>query len=124
MRRRDMVPLAIAEWKDRLHWDHPFCGVKCRSWTATIDPVERPDSMAAGLVNVWHYETLMISFTIDSEGRFLTVDEANIGWGSATDQQGMNELFRTMDMPYRYHRAGGARIVFTGDVRGEWAIAS
>ncbi len=38
------------------------------------------------------------------------VFDHSTGWGSVSDQNGVNTAFRTLNLPYRYTRAGGARI--------------
>lgn len=36
----------------------------------------------------------------------------SIGWGSVSDQNGMNILFRQFNAPFRFNRAGGACIIY------------
>lgn len=57
---------------------------------------------------LWHYNTRMLLWTDTINGPELL--DHSIGWGSVSDQNGVNTAFRTLNLPYRYTRAGGARI--------------
>jgi hypothetical protein len=57
---------------------------------------------------LWHYTTRMLVWHDTPHGTELV--EHSIGWGSVSDQNGMNTAFRTLNLPYTYKRAGGARI--------------
>lgn len=62
---------------------------------------------------VYHYNTLMLRFTIDHKGRWdgnLDTVQTDLGRGSVSDQNGMNTLFKKLGIPLRYNRAGGAEI--------------
>jgi hypothetical protein len=64
--------------------------------------------------SVWHYSTIMLTFCIDSEGRPDTSVGStllmSLGHGSVSDQQGMNRMFRALNVPFYYSRSGGAQI--------------
>lgn len=57
---------------------------------------------------IWHYSTVMLKFKESDPTADLYM---SIGYGSVSDQHGMNTLFRALGLPYRYVRAGGAEIV-------------
>jgi hypothetical protein len=57
-----------------------------------------------------HYSTPMLTWNTKrpSEHEVLS-----LGWGSVSDQNGLNTAFRALDLPFRYNRdqrGGGARI--------------
>ena len=52
---------------------------------------------------VFHYDTLMGQFE-DSPEFGWTFEPISVGWGSASDQQGMNKI---MGGEWRYYRNGG-----------------
>lgn len=55
---------------------------------------------------VYHYDTLMLAIGPDG------VEFAGIGHGSVSDQGGMNTLFKALNLPLYFSRAGGvAKIV-------------
>jgi hypothetical protein len=58
---------------------------------------------------LFHYSTAMLSWVED--GREMYVDGYSLGWGSVSDQNGMNTAFKVLGAPYYYQRAGGAQIV-------------
>jgi hypothetical protein len=73
-----------------------------RVYTRPGDDDWRPDSR-----ELYHYSTLMLEW--DDEG----VIDYSIGYGSVSDQGGMNKAFRALGVPFRYdrdERGGGARI--------------
>lgn len=69
--------------------------------------------------SVYHYGTCMLTFELqqNKHGQ-LTWDGnpesvwTNEGRGSVSDQGGLNKIFKHLWMPFRYDRAGGARIVY------------
>ena len=58
--------------------------------------------------DLWHYGTMMLSWT-EVNGRNVA-GRMSTGYGSVSDQQGMNKAFRILNLPYYYRRAGGAKI--------------
>lgn len=76
------------------------------SWMADYD-------RSSNRLYVWHYSTLMLIADRyhDKSGHELWVIlDWSLGWGSATDQQGMNRLFDRLgypDLSYRRDQAGG-----------------
>ncbi len=52
---------------------------------------------------IWHYTTLMGEF-YKMDGRWVFVP-CSVGWGSVSDQKGMNQILDGMGMAYR--RNGG-----------------
>lgn len=69
---------------------------------------------------VYHYSTCMLGFPIDYEGNFTgewDLVNVNLGHGSVSDQNGMNQLFSRAGIPMRYRRdsrGGGPRIELVG----------
>jgi hypothetical protein len=61
------------------------------------------------IAQLWHYNTCMLTWdTINpADPAYLDYD---IGWGSVSDQNGMNTAFRILRIPLYYNRAGGASI--------------
>jgi hypothetical protein len=56
-----------------------------------------------------HYSTRMLVWNIERPDD-PAVLEYSTGWGSVSDQAGMNKAFRALGLPYRYSRSGGAEI--------------
>lgn len=65
----------------------------------------------------WHYGTKMAEWN-ESTRYGIVLTDWDTGYGSVSDQNGMNILFRELGLPYRFDRAGGAKIVNwkTGEV--------
>lgn len=75
-----------------------------------------------GYRTIYHYETAMLTFPIDSEGNPNPETlHMSLGYGSVSDQGGMNRLFRALDVPFYYSRKGGADISLVKD-EDEWAF--
>lgn len=78
-----------------------------RSWRVERDPFG--DELVREL---WHYSHLMLRWNkIDPSDE--SVLDYHIGWGSVSDQNGMNTAFRVLGLPLRYdrdERGGGPRI--------------
>lgn len=65
-----------------------------------------------GACSLYHYSTRMLTWNSLNPN-----DESllgwSIGWGSVSDQNGMNTAFKVLGIPYRYsrdNRGGGPRI--------------
>lgn len=61
---------------------------------------------------LWHYGTCMLEWHESEMGCTLT--HTDTGWGSVSDQNGVNKALRVLGINMRYHRdmrGGGARIV-------------
>lgn len=56
-----------------------------------------------------HYTTNMAEWC-DNEDGTSEIGYTSLGWGSVSDQGGMNALFDTLNVGLRYSRAGGADI--------------
>lgn len=63
----------------------------------------------SGVRRLWHHGTLMLVWNKNNpnDPEFL---DYNIGWGSVSDQGGMNTAFRTLGIPLYFNRKGGAEI--------------
>lgn len=76
----------------------------------------RLDETMCGRRGIYHYGTLMIAFTVVNEDGLVEWDgdPGNVylstGNGSVSDQGGMNEIFKTLGMPFYFSRKGGATI--------------
>ncbi len=62
-----------------------------------------------GVRRLWHYSTCMLTWNKNNpnDPEFL---DYSLGWGSVSDQNGMNIAFRVLGIPLYYSRAGGAEI--------------
>jgi hypothetical protein len=61
---------------------------------------------------LWHYSTAMLTWRIDQPADPDALDFST-GWGSVSDQNGMNTAFKVLGLPYRFdrdQRGGGPRI--------------
>lgn len=63
---------------------------------------------------VFHYSTVMLIVFLMPDGSPIREDWGihykGLGYGTVSDQQGMNRLFRALKSSYYYSRAGGASI--------------
>jgi len=59
--------------------------------------------------SLYHYGTCMCRWRDNADGS-VHIMYTSLGWGSVSDQGGMNALFQTLEVPLRYDRAGGAQI--------------
>jgi len=88
------------------------------SGTAGAWRVQRSTFTTAGstrpveVATLYHYSTPMLRWQVENPGcrSALSMDT---GWGSVSDQNGMNIAFRILNLPYSFRRAGGAEIVRT-----------
>lgn len=72
-----------------------------------------------GFRRIYHYGHLMMTIEIDHTGCPAYLDrypvesiihQMNTGWGSVSDQGGMNQMFRALNVRYYFVRRGGPRI--------------
>jgi hypothetical protein len=77
-----------------------------RSW---LSESGQNGSKTANIRIIWHYNHMMLKFNVDdpADPQYLSM---STGWGSVSDQGGMNRLFRELNLPYYFSRAGGAEI--------------
>jgi hypothetical protein len=68
------------------------------------------------VAELYHYSTLMLTWTVGDPDDSEVLDWS-LGWGSVSDQQGMNKAFRILGLPYYFSRSGGAEIVRHNNVR-------
>lgn len=61
------------------------------------------------MFSLHHYGTNMCEWC-DNEDGTSEIGYTSLGWGSVSDQGGMNALFDTLNVGLRYSRAGGAAI--------------
>lgn len=81
--------------------------VKAGAWSRSLMP-DAPGK-PNGRVGVYHYSTLMATWHPDDpRGTFVPV---SVGWGSVSDQQGMNQIMRALGVDWYYVRKGGAAYV-------------
>lgn len=78
---------------------------KASTWQA-VDYVDS-DVFGKGIMvrEIWHYSTHMGTFS--SDGGAWKFEPVSIGWGSVSDQKGMNQIMEGIG--FRYVRKGGAR---------------
>lgn len=55
-----------------------------------------------------HYGTMMLTWVRGKHGCYMV--DMSTGHGSVSDQNGMNQAFKALDLPYYYSRRGGADI--------------
>lgn len=87
-----------------------------RGHWSSIHSALLPQAGNLKMVTVFHYNTEMLTFWADNDGRWNNETNtviASIGYGSVSDQNGMNKLFRHLNMPFYYVRKGGAQILST-----------
>ena len=61
---------------------------------------------------LWHYGTAMLTWNLERPSDPDALDSST-GWGSVSDQNGMNIAFRVLGLPYRFdrdQRGGGPRV--------------
>ena len=61
---------------------------------------------------LWHYGTAMLRWSVERPDDPDVLDWST-GWGSVSDQNGMNTAFRVLGLPYRFDRdarGGGPRV--------------
>jgi hypothetical protein len=63
----------------------------------------------ANIATLWHYGTRMLTWNVN-DPRDPDYLDYSLGWGSVSDQNGMNTAFRILDIPLYFSRAGGACI--------------
>lgn len=71
--------------------------------------VERDELDGETVCHLYHYSTKMLSWR-ESEPTDETILDYSLGWGSVSDQNGMNTAFRALGIPLYFSRAGGASI--------------
>lgn len=67
--------------------------------------------------DLYHYGTCMMRWIRTEDGHNVPL-WFNLGWGSKSDQEGMNKAFRELGMPYYYSRKGGAACLIRTDKAG------
>lgn len=83
------------------------------SWSAR-DEISWVSGFAEKVRVVKHYSTEMVEFVIGDDNSVEFAGALSVGYGSVTDQKGVNTLFASVDSPLRMKRdtkGGGARIV-------------
>lgn len=80
-------------------------GAKAGTRTAGAWRVETGE----GRCTLYHYGTAMLTWN-PADARDESVLDYSLGWGSVSDQNGMNTAFRILDLPLYFSRAGGASI--------------
>lgn len=81
------------------------------TWRVERSTITTPGSdREVQVATLYHYSTPMLRWQVDNPGcrSILTM---GTGWGSVSDQSGMNTAFRILSLPYLFRRAGGAAIV-------------
>lgn len=87
------------------------CAGSQRSWRVSTGIHQVSANWTLPTVELWHYDTLMLSWSGDEDGIFYVY--TSTGHGSVSDQGGMNTAFKVLGLPFRYdrdYRGGGPRI--------------
>ena len=65
---------------------------------------------------IWHYGTCMLIYVTAGHSKDGRLVEASgcLGYGSVSDQGGMNRLMYALDIPIYYSRKGGAHFNYIG----------
>ncbi len=84
-------------------------GEQGKSGTAGAWRVEVGGGYEKNVAELWHYGTRMLVWNVDAPDDSEVLDWS-LGWGSVSDQNGMNVAFRTLGLPYHFDRAGGAQV--------------
>lgn len=80
---------------------------------------EHPGHTDIVVKHLWHYSTLMLTWREDMPADENYLDYST-GWGSVSDQGGMNKAFRILGIPRYFVRRGGAEIVETDAVNAQY----
>lgn len=104
MKRSDISPIHGVDWKEGQ-------SRKASSWIMVDGVNHNPlGNPGCQIREVFHYSTLMGRFVreVDTEGNVgrWEFQPISIGWGSVSDQQGMNDILRGCSGWY-YSRKGG-----------------
>lgn len=65
-----------------------------------------------GNLELWHYSHRMLVWNPDNPNDEDVLDYS-VGWGSVSDQGGMNDAFRALGIHRYFRRQGGAEIIET-----------
>lgn len=76
---------------------------KAHAWQVTQDN---------GVCRLYHYSTCMLVWNLHDPCDPEVLDYS-LGWGSVSDQGGMNRAFEALGIPRYFSRKGGAEIVET-----------
>lgn len=84
---------------------------KLGSWTITVlqdlDPT-------LTFHEIRHYDTQMLIWSsMPTNPRYVVSASGWLGWGSVSDQNGMNEFLQTLSIPVYFSRQGGAHFIGT-----------
>lgn len=82
--------------------------------TAVRSAVRIGTSTITRVMTLWHYGTAMLTWNADNAHDSSVLDWS-LGWGSRSDQNGMNTAFSVLALPYYYSRKGGADILSLND---------
>lgn len=99
MRVRDLSPL-VTDWQDGK--------TRVASTWESVDTVRRLGNDNVKCRQIFHYVTMMGEFVYDGTWVFVP---CSTGWGSVSDQKGMNQILDGMGMVYR-RNGGNPRYVF------------
>ena len=69
---------------------------------------------------LYHYSTAMLTWRVDSPDD-ATVLAYSTGWGSVSDQNGMNTAFKVLGLLYRFDRDGRGRATHHGAAQARLA---
>lgn len=81
------------------------------AWRVTRVVNSEGSALIDDVFQLWHYGTCMLEWHESEMGATLT--RVNTGWGSVSDQNGVNKALRVLGMNMRYRRdarGGGPRV--------------
>lgn len=97
---------------------------KLGNWTITVEQDLDP---TLTFHQIRHYGTQMLTWnSMPTNPRDVVSASGWLGWGSVSDQNGMNEFLLTLSIPVYFSRKGGAHFIGTTEAleTGELSIAS
>lgn len=77
-----------------------------------VDGLEANGDPSVGLRYIYHYGTCMAVLIVSERSAEIGFVPYSVGWGSVSDQGGMNKILAAAGLPLRYRRdakGGGAR---------------
>lgn len=84
---------------------------RTHGWVVTEYKWNNDESSPWTYHSLYHHGTRMATWKVNDDNGLTEIVSLSLGWGSVSDQNGMNTLFRELGAPYRFNRAGGASIV-------------
>lgn len=80
------------------------------AWAVKRSTITLRSRRTVEIATLYHHGTSMLDWEVKNPGNRSALHMFT-GWGSVSDQNGMNIAFRILSLPYYYKRTGGAAIV-------------